>query len=258
MSDEHFDEPHPETDVHIIKPEPKENILSRRAFIGNSVRLAALGALVAGGASMGLPFVSPDAFGASGPQPVVRRGDLNEKIPITLADLAGEPPVVLTAEWAFLPAVIYKVKKSILEGSSSARGRNTAQHAVQHPTEPENAILVYEGKCKHLGCTVGWDGALGGSKDIEDYNGDGAKDGRILCPCHQGQYDIYNFATNVPGTPPPTPLNVVRAKVGVAELPTGNTPNSIIGFEKLVQNGPNEADLQGEGAPFAMYVEEAA
>lgn len=257
MSDEHFDEPHPETDVTILKPEPKENILSRRAFIGNTVKLAAAGALVAGGASMGLPFVAPNASGAGGEQPVIRRGDLNEKIPITLDDLAGDPPVVYTAEWAFLPAVIYKVKKSILAGATNERGRNTAQHAVQHPTEPDNAILVYEGKCKHLGCTVGWDGALGGSKDVPDYDADGVNDGRILCPCHQGQYDIYNFAVNVPGTPPPAPLNVIRAKIGTAELPTGSTPNSIIGFEKIVQNGPNAADLQGEGAPFALYTEEA-
>lgn len=229
------------------------SLLSRREFIGNTVKLAVAGAIIPGAASQLLPFVAPDALGGGGEQPIILRDKkTNAKTPVTLADLAGDPPVVVTAEYAFLPAVVYKVKKSVLAASTAERGYNTAQHAIQHPTEPEHAILVYDGKCKHLGCTVGWGGNLGGSKDVEDYDGDGRLDGRILCPCHQGQYDIYNLALNVPATPPPAPLNVVRAKLGTAEIDGTSTPNAIIGVEKIIQNGPREADLEGPGSAFAV------
>lgn len=242
-------------DEFVDKPAPEkpESLLSRRAFIGNTVKLAVAGALIPGAASQLLPFVAPASLGGGGEQPIIRRDPAtNFKIPITLDDLAGNPPVVLTAEYAFLPAVIYKVKKSVLQASTQARGYNTAQHAIQHPTEEDNAILVYDGKCKHLGCTVGWNGQLGGSKDIPDYNNDGVPDGRILCPCHQGQYDIYDMALNVPATPPPAPLNVIQAKIGTAELDTGSTPNAIIGVTKIIQNGARQADLEGEGSSFAV------
>lgn len=224
----------------------KESLFSRREFIKGTVQLAVVGALVPGGLSQLLPAVAPDALGGSGPGPIIRRDPTtNAKIPITTADLAGEPPVVVTAEWNFLPAVVYKVKKSALEGSTRARGYNTAQYAVQHPDEDDMAILVYQGKCKHLGCTVGFNTKLGASKDQADYDGDGLPDGRILCPCHQGQYDIYDLALNVPGTPPPAPLNVIRFNVtnygGDAERAIPAAPNAIFGGELLVQDKPRQA-----------------
>ncbi len=223
-------------------------ILSRRAFIANTVKLAVAGAIIPGTLSQALPAVAPDALGGVGPGPVVRRDPVtNSKIPITLDDLAGAPPVVVTAEWNFLPAVVYKVNRTTLEGSSKKRGYNTAQFAVEHPTEPENVILVYDGKCKHLGCTIGWNAGLGGSKDVLDYNEDGTNDGRILCPCHQGQYDIYNLALNVPGTPPPAPLNVIEVDVKGAEDDLGNSvSNAIFGVAKHIQNGPLEAKGVGD------------
>ena len=221
------------------------SLLSRREFIRNTVRLAAAGALIPGALSQLLPAVAPDALGGGGAGPVIRRDPTtNAPIPITLADLEGETPVVLTAEWNFLPAVVYKVKKSVLEGSSKKRGYNTAQFAVQHPTEPDHAIIAYEGKCKHLGCTVGWDGNLGGSADVPDYDEDGFNDGGILCPCHQGQYDIHNLALNRPGTPPPAPLNVIEFDVkGWSDEATGTSFSDVIhGEVKHVQNGPLEAN----------------
>ncbi len=236
-----------------IPPKP-ESLLSRRSFIRRNVQLAVAGALIPGGLAQLLPAVAPDALGGAGAGPVIRRDPAtNAKIPITIDDLAGDAPVVVTAEWAFLPAVVYKVKKSVLEASAAKRGYNTAQHAVQHPTEPDNAILVYDGKCKHLGCTVGWNGGLGGSADIPDYNEDGVNDGRILCPCHQGQYDIYDLALNVPGTPPPSPLNVIQAKVEAATMEDGSTvANAVVGFNKIIQDGPRQADLEGSGAPYEL------
>lgn len=226
----------------------KESMLSRRDFIKRSVQLAVAGALVPGVLSQLLPAVAPDALGGGGAGPIIRRDPAtNSKIPITVADLEGAPPVVLTAEWNFLPAVIYKVHKSKLEASSKKRGYNTAQFAVQHPTEDDMAIMVYQGKCKHLGCTVGFNKGLGASADVSDYDGDGLPDGRILCPCHQGQYDIHDLALNVPGTPPPAPLNVIRFNVGNyagdAERAIPAAPAAIIGAELLVQDKPRQASL---------------
>lgn len=237
----------------------KDPLLSRREFISGAVKLAVAGALVPAGASMVLPAITPDSLGGGGPGPVVLRDkQTNAKIPVTLDMLAGEPPVVITAEYAFLPAVVYKVKRSILEASSKKHGYNTAQHALQHPTEPEHAILVYDGKCKHLGCTIGFDKALGSAKaPNEDYDEDGVKDGGILCPCHQGRYDIYDLALNVPGTPPPAPLNVIRFNIGTAEIDGKSTPNAILGVEKIVQDAHRDADLQGDGAPFSLAEEVA-
>jgi len=240
------------------QPERKssESLLSRRDFIKRSVQLAVAGALVPGVLSQLLPAVAPDALGGGGAGPIIRCDpSTNSKIPITVADLDGAAPVVVTAEWNFLPAVIYKVHKSKLQGSAAKRGYNTAQFAVQHPTEDDMAIMVSQGKCKHLGCTVGFNKGLGGSSDVSDYDGDGLPDGRILCPCHQGQYDIHDLALNVPGTPPPAPLNVIRFNVanygGDANRALPAAANAIIGAELLVQNGPREANLDPSKA-FAL------
>lgn len=241
------------------RPEAREAappLLSRREFIRNTVRLAVVGALVPGTLAQVLPSIAPAALGGVGPGPVIRRDpQTNARIPISLADLAGDPPVVVTAEWNFLPAVVYKVRRSILESSSEKRGYNTAQFALQHPTEPQNAILVYDGKCKHLGCTVGWNGELGGSADIPDYNEDGFNDGRILCPCHQGQYDIYDLALNVPGTPPPAPLNVIEFDVKAWNDPTtGESFGDVVhGEQKFFQNTAREASGASTVVPAGAF-----
>jgi Rieske Fe-S protein len=232
------------------QPEKKssESLLSRRDFIRRSVQLAVAGALIPGVLSQLLPAVAPDALGGGGVGPIIRRDPTtNSKIPITVADLEGAPPVVVTAEWNFLPAVIYKVHKAKLAASSAKRGYNTGQFAVQHPSEDDMAIMVYQGKCKHLGCTVGFNKGLGASGDEPDYDGDGLPDGRILCPCHQGQYDIHDLAKNVPGTPPPAPLNVIRFNVGNYAGDTDRAipaaANAIVGAELLVQNSAREANV---------------
>lgn len=235
----------------------REPILSRRDFIKRSVQLAVAGAVVPGALSQLLPAVAPDALGGGGAGPVIKRDPTtNAKIPITIADLDGAAPVVVTAEWNFLPAVVYKVHKAKLQKSSQERGYNTAQYAVQHPTESDMAIMVYRGKCKHLGCTVGFNKGLGASKDVPDYDGDGLPDGRILCPCHQGQYDIHDLAKNVPGTPPPAPLNVIQFNVGAyAGDPERAIPaaaNAIIGALLIEQNAYRQADKEGTGAPFSL------
>jgi Rieske Fe-S protein len=225
-----------------------ESLLSRRSFIKNVVRAAVVGALVPGVMSQVLPAVAPDAAGGSGGAPIIRRDKkTNSKIAVTVADLKAQPQnAPFVAEWNFLPAIVYMVRTAALQGSSKKRGYNTAQYALAHPDDDSYAIMVYEGKCKHLGCTVGWNGGFGASKDVESYVGDGINDGRILCPCHQGQYDIHDLALNVPGTPPPYPLNVVRFSIAPsykdpAGKITGGT-NVLMGVEKVVQTSPRAAN----------------
>lgn len=230
----------------MTEPAKKESLFSRREFIKGTVQLAVAGALIPGALSQLLPAVAPDALGGGGANPIIRR-DNGQKIPITVADLDGPAPVVVTAEWNFLPAVIYKVKKASLQAAAAKRGYNTGQYAIQHPTEDDMAIMVYQGKCKHLGCTVGFNKGLGASKDEPDYDGDGLPDGRILCPCHQGQYDIHDLALNVPGTPPPAPLNVIRFNVtdyaGDPERAIPAAAQAIFGGELIVQDKARQANL---------------
>lgn len=233
-------------------------LLSRREFIATTVKLAVAGAIIPGALSQLLPAVAPKALGGGGgAQPVIRRDAVTKaKIPITVADLKPQPEnMPLTAEWNYLPAVVYLVKSAVLRASSQVRGYNTGQHAQPHPEDSDFAIMVYEGKCKHLGCTVGWNSAFGSSKDVEDYDKDGLNEGRILCPCHQGQYDIYDLALNQPATPPPAPLNVVRFTIGTWTDPLGKSyTNVLLGHTKIVQAKYKEADLDGQAGKTVFQI----
>lgn len=53
-------------------------------------------------------------------------------------------------------------------------------------------IVALSPICKHLSCTVNW-------------NGDKSNPNRFFCPCHYGLYE--KDGTNVPNTPPPAPLD---------------------------------------------------
>jgi menaquinol-cytochrome c reductase iron-sulfur subunit len=66
-------------------------------------------------------------------------------------------------------------------------------------------ILALSPICKHLGCTVKWEG--GGHKD------------HYYCPCHGGMYT--KDGTNVPGTPPNAPLDMYETKVENGRLMLG-------------------------------------
>lgn len=241
-------------------PPQRDPILTRRQFIRNTVRLAVAGAVIPGLLTQVLPSVPGAALGGGGAQPIILRDKkTNEKRAVTLADLQPQPAnAPLVGEWNFLPATVYMVKTDALQAASAARGYNTGQLAVQHPAESAYSIVVYQSKCKHLGCTVGWNGGLGGSKDIEDYNSDGINEGRILCPCHQGQYDIFDLCKNVPGTPPPAPLNVIRFNVGKwansDELKIPGASDAIIGTELLKQDKYREADLDGKAGKTAFLL----
>jgi menaquinol-cytochrome c reductase iron-sulfur subunit len=55
-----------------------------------------------------------------------------------------------------------------------------------------NQIIALSPICKHLGCTVGW-------------NTNKQYPNEFFCPCHFGRYT--KDGTNIPGTPPPAPLD---------------------------------------------------
>jgi hypothetical protein len=61
-----------------------------------------------------------------------------------------------------------------------------------------------------------------------------------------GQYDIYDLALNVPGTPPPAPLNVIRATVsnfgGDQERGIPAAADVIFGGELIVQDKARQAN----------------
>lgn len=229
------------------------DLLTRREFIGGAVKLAATSALATGVATQILPALAPASLSVTGAGPILLRDrKSDQKVPVTLGMLAGEPPVVVTGEWNFFPTAVYKVKRSVLEAAAVTRGYNTGQHALPHPTEPDCVILAYDAKCTHLGCTVGWEGAIGASNDTADYDDDGSRDGAILCPCHQGRFDPCDLGKNQPGTPPTTPLDVVRFAVVDWTDETGTHPGALVAFEKIGQDAYCAADREGPGAPFQL------
>jgi menaquinol-cytochrome c reductase iron-sulfur subunit len=58
-------------------------------------------------------------------------------------------------------------------------------------------IVALSPICKHLGCTVNW-------------NTDKAHPEQFFCPCHFGRYE--KNGKNIPGTPPPQPLDLYQHK----------------------------------------------
>lgn len=220
--------------------------LSRRDFVKGAAIIGASAVLGAGALSRVLPMLSDEP---AGPGPIMRRDRTTDTLtPVTLADLTGDPVVVHVGEWYFTPAIVYKVRKAALEASSRLRGYNTAQHAIQDPANPDLAILAYGGKCTHLGCTVGFNRDLGASIDIEDYDGDGVPEGRVLCPCHQAQFDLFDLGRNLPRTPAKRPLDALSIRLGE---PFEGSP-TIVASRRIVQAGHRSADLQGLGAPFRL------
>jgi ubiquinol-cytochrome c reductase iron-sulfur subunit len=162
---------------------------------------------------------------------------------VTVQDVDEATERFLQAIWRGQPVVVVKVAVAALQGAALLHNVNTGQHARRHPSDPTMAIVAYHGRCTHLGCTVGWAPELGASRAHDDYDGDGWKDGRILCPCHQAQFDVHDLATHQPGTPAPRPLGALRFRIEDGVL---------VGLQLLDQDRRHAADLEGPGAPFAL------
>ena len=75
-------------------------------------------------------------------------------------------------------------------------------------------IIALSPVCKHLGCTVQWEG----SADFPE---------QFFCPCHAGRY--YKNGENVAGTPPLGPLDQYTVEVRDGYLALGEIrPNFLV------------------------------
>ena len=218
--------------------------LSRRDFVKGTVIAASCAALGVGAVGSVLPLWPTSA--PKTPAPILIKHPGGAQRTATVRDLDGDGLVVAHGTWLGYPAMLLKVKASTLEASSAARGYNTAQHAVAHPTEPDMALLAYDARCTHMGCTVGFNRTLGESHDIPDYEGEGVA-GRVLCPCHQAQFDVFDLGKNLAG-PAPRPLGVLRLRLGD---PVDGSP-SLEGIETIRQATYRAADRAGDGAAYDL------
>lgn len=75
-------------------------------------------------------------------------------------------------------------------------------------------IIALSPVCKHLGCTVNWEG-------------DPAHKNQFFCPCHAGRYE--KNGDNIKGTPPLGPLDEYEVKEKDGLLMIGKTrPNTLV------------------------------
>ena len=74
-------------------------------------------------------------------------------------------------------------------------------------------IVALSPECKHLGCTVNWEG----SKDHKN---------EFYCPCHGGRYE--KNGKNIPKTPPIKPLDVYDKQEKDGVLYLGNTKENAV------------------------------
>ncbi|MCM3743029.1 ubiquinol-cytochrome c reductase iron-sulfur subunit [Sporosarcina luteola] len=77
-----------------------------------------------------------------------------------------------------------------------------------------DTIIALSPVCKHLGCTVNWEG------DEKHKN-------EFFCPCHNGRYE--KNGKNIPGTPPLGPLDEFMVEVVDGYVHLGKTvPNTLV------------------------------
>lgn len=127
-------------------------------------------------------------------------------------------PGVTAALWQQKPVFVLVASTSQLDAVNEARGDGAASEAIPLPGHPHLRVFALSGISTHRGCTIGWMPELGASRDIEDYDGDGRKDGRFLDKCHHGQWDAFHRGTPVPGTPAPARLAALQLKFVDGEL----------------------------------------
>lgn len=75
-------------------------------------------------------------------------------------------------------------------------------------------IIALSPVCKHLGCTVNWEG------DEKHKN-------EFFCPCHNGRYE--KNGNNIPGSPPLGPLDEFEVTIVDGFIHLGKTvPNTLV------------------------------
>lgn len=100
------------------------------------------------------------------------------------------------------------VKESDIKEEPTRVDFTIKQKDAWHEAEEPKSAWVYKNEkgeivalspiCKHLGCTVNW-------------NGDKSNPNMFFCPCHGGLYE--KNGDNVPGTPPSAPLDEYEYKI---------------------------------------------
>lgn len=151
--------------------------------------------------------------------PAAQQGGAVTELVVATSGTDHTPMPLPTAEgyylgaWNNVPVAIVVTTAQRLAAVDLDRGAGSATPSIAVPGHPELRMFALSAKSTHLGCTVGFNKGLGASKDIPDYDGDGVPDGRMLDPCHQGQWDVYHRGAPVRGTPAPARMAVLDLSV---------------------------------------------
>lgn len=163
---QHDNQPKDE-DLEGLQPER----VSRRQFL--TYTIASVGGFLASGMLFPMVRMAVD--------PIVSQGEEGEFVKVGTLDEFSDVPKEVSFE------------KPIKDGWYDTQEKLTAW-----VTKDENGeILALSPICKHLGCTVNWEG--------------GGTENQYFCPCHFGFY--YKNGLNVPNTPPPEPLDKYEVQI---------------------------------------------
>lgn len=159
--------------------------VSRRQFL--TYTLASVGGFLASGMLFPMVRMTVD--------PLLQKSETGDFIKVGTLDEFGPTPKEIL------------FKKTISDG-----WYETEQQFTAWVTYENGKILALSPICKHLGCTVNWEG--------------GGNENRYYCPCHNGLY--YKNGLNVPNTPPPEPLDRYEVKIEGNDVLLGPlVPNTV-------------------------------
>ncbi|MCS1351001.1 ubiquinol-cytochrome c reductase iron-sulfur subunit [Mechercharimyces sp. CAU 1602] len=161
----------------------KKRRLSRRQFLINT--LAGSGAFM--GAGMLYPMVR---FAID---PILQKETQSSFVEVGAVEEFGKEPI----------AIQFFVEQK--DGWYQKEGGTKMTAWVMK--QDDGKFLALSPICKHLGCTVKWEG----SPEFKD---------EFYCPCHGGRYT--DTGINIPGTPPLAPLDKYKTEVKNGKLFLGS------------------------------------
>lgn len=166
--------------------------------------LAAVGLLVA------MTLVSLSEPGRPTPTPVTAR----DGSPFLLVREEGVYP----AAWGPRqePVLVVVTRQEVLDGVERIRGEGEATEAER--LGEGLAVFAVSARSNRNGCSGSFVPSLGAAKDVADYDGDGAPDGRFMEACHHGQWDLFNRGAAIAATPTCGPLAMLPLQVAGTQL----------------------------------------